>query len=174
MPALRPLFQYAAPGDILRALAHVRASQDRRSSAISLYRRATTARASSYQSDASQRHHGKTRDDPLTLCGLAQLLLTPYRRRRARPPVSPLPQVGRDGGDGETSTADGAGGGGGGGVEGLGCHGEGEAAVDVPNRRGEGRGCAAPRPRVRHRRWGDAFRRGILLSEAWWQRSKLR
>lgn len=127
MLALRPWFKLTAPSDILRALAQVRASQDRRSSAISLYRRATTAPGpaaaaatttgdSSHESDVSQDRHDKKRDDPLSLCGLAQLLLAPYRRHRARPPASPLPYVGRDGGDGEQPAADGGGGGGGGGV----------------------------------------------------------
>ncbi len=125
MLALRPRLKLPAPSDILRALAQVRASQDRRSSAISLYRRATTTTSpasapapapaaatpgdSSHQSDASQGRHSKKRGDPLSLCGLAQLLLAPYRRHRARPPASPLPYAGREGGDGERSTADGAG-----------------------------------------------------------------
>lgn len=74
-----PLFLavLTAPSDVFRALAQVRASQGRRSSAISLFHRAA----------AAGRRSGDD-DDPLSLCGLARLLLAPYHNQHPRRPVA--------------------------------------------------------------------------------------
>lgn len=73
--------------DVLRALAHVNAVQGCRSSAVPLFRRAAAARTH----DGA----GRRRDDPLSLCGLAQLLLAP--RRQPPPPLSLSPASGQGG-----------------------------------------------------------------------------
>eukprot|EP00903_Cladosiphon_okamuranus_P013005 g12134.t2 len=77
------------PSDILRTLARIRAYRGRRSSAISLFRRAATSAATI-----------DSPDDPLSLCGLAQLLLAPYRPcRPLQAQASSLPLAGRNGED---------------------------------------------------------------------------
>eukprot|EP00752_Nemacystus_decipiens_P007659 g6847.t1 len=83
------------PSEILRTLAQIRAHRGRRSSAISLFRRAVNAAAAATDTSA---------DDPLSLCGLAQILLAPYHRRRSCPPrARRLPCAGQGEDDGQTS-----------------------------------------------------------------------
>lgn len=106
-----PSSKSAAPTDVLKALAHIHASQGRRSSAISLLRRAATtgSRSRSCEQGASEgSRNGSNNNDPLSLCELAQLLLAPYHRRRPRPllPASSLPPVERKG-DGGRNSGDG-------------------------------------------------------------------
>lgn len=84
----------AAPADVLRALARVRASQGHHSWAVSLFNRAIDSSTSSSSSDGKATSDGVCRsgDDVPSLCGLAQLLLTPRVRRRPLPlPLSTLP-----------------------------------------------------------------------------------
>lgn len=84
------------PRDILRTLAQIRARGGRRSSAISLFRRAANAPAT-----------GDSTDDPLALCGLAQVLLAPYHQRRPCPPhASSFPFADQsENGGGQTSSS---------------------------------------------------------------------
>lgn len=74
----------AAPADVLRALALVHASQGRHSTAVSLFHRAVDATST----DGGAGSGVCRGDDAISLCGLAQLLLTPRARRR--PPLLPL------------------------------------------------------------------------------------
>lgn len=76
---------------MLRVLALIRASQDRRSSAVSLFRRAVVAGQIQDGTDTTGVSCGD--QDPVSLCNLARLLLAPRRRRRRRLLPSLLPSL---------------------------------------------------------------------------------
>lgn len=87
-PALvDPFFFASAPPDVLRALAFVRASQECRTSSISLLRRAAFS-PDAYSSTSPDERSSREEDDPLSLCHLARLLITPRCRRRRHASVS--------------------------------------------------------------------------------------
>lgn len=100
----RSFFSPPAPPDVLRALAFIRASQGRRASAISLLRRAVFS-PDTFSSTSPYERSSREGDDPLSLCHLGRLLITPScpRRRRTSIPQSPNPQKRASSSDGGAS-----------------------------------------------------------------------